>query len=294
MNQADELRIFTAREQDIGFTVRRLLPQIGARSVGPFVFLDHMGPATFPAGSTRNDVRPHPHIGLGTITWLFSGAMMHRDSLGSVQRIEPGALNWMCAGSGITHSERVPEDIRDAASPVEGLQMWIALPVAEQECPAAFVHHEAASLPQWHTPDSHWTQLIGQWGTQRSPASIPGAPFCACGTLQAGARVTLPADVPELAAYVVSGRLEIGTHTLEEACLAMNPRSAATEIVALADTRVLLLGGAPLDAPRVMWWNFVSTSRERIARAAADWEAGHFPPIPGENERIPAPPFNLA
>lgn len=282
------------QSRDIGFPVRRLLPAVQARSVGPFVFLDHMGPAAFEAGTTANDVRPHPHIGLGTLTYLFTGAMLHRDSLGVVQRIEPGAVNWMCAGRGVVHSERIPEDIRTHGIEVEGIQMWVALPADQQEREPTFRHYPAADLPCWQDGGARWHLLIGRWDERASPVEQPSATFYAAGELAAGARFAFPDTVVERAIYVARGALEAGAETAGAGTLVVLPADWRDDLLATADSRLMLLGGAPLDAPRHMWWNFVSTSRERIEQAYHDWEAGRFPSVPGETERIPAPPLKPA
>ncbi|MFT3736495.1 MAG: pirin family protein [Rhodocyclaceae bacterium] len=282
------------QSRDIGFTVRRLLPAVQARSVGPFVFLDHMGPAHFKTGTTENDVRPHPHIGLGTLTYLFSGAIMHRDSLGVVQRIEPGAVNWMCAGRGVVHSERIPEDIRAAGTPVEGIQMWVALPADKQEVEPSFQHYPSDDMSRWQDGGANWHLLIGQWGARRSSVEQPSDTFYAAGELTSGCVFRFPEQVVERALYVVSGELVLGDEVATEGTLVVLPTDWQADITAHSDSRIMLLGGAPLDAPRHMWWNFVSTSRERIAQAYEDWEAGRFPQVPGETERIPAPPLKPA
>lgn len=287
------LRTFSPQTRDIGFPVRRLLPAAAQRSVGPFVFLDHMGPTGFAPGTTEGDVRPHPHIGLGTITYLFSGAIMHRDSLGVVQRIEPGAVNWMCAGRGVVHSERIPADVREQGIEVEGLQMWIALPEAQQECEPLFRHYAADVLPEWSEDGACWRLLAGQWDTHLSPVQLPIDTFYATGELDAQTRFVFPGHVAERAVYVVRGELEIEGSVLSAGMLAvLGPDHA--EFIAREASCVMLLGGAPLDGPRLMWWNFVSTSRELIERAAAEWEADRFAKVPGEHERIPAPPLLLA
>lgn len=285
----DALQILNAQTRDIGFPVRRLLPQISRRSVGPFVFLDHMGPARFPAGNTENDVRPHPHIGLGTLTYLFSGAMMHRDSLGVVQRILPGAVNWMCAGRGISHSERIPEDVRAAGEAVEGIQMWLALPEPLQEAEPAFRHYPESALPAWQQDGADWHLLIGEWGARRSPVAVPSSTFYAAGKLGAEAVFEFPAEVEERAIYVAQGALVSDGQKLQAGSLVVLAPGSTPVFRATESARVMLLGGAPLDGPRHMWWNFVSSSRERIEKAAADWNAGRFPEVPGEHDRIPAP-----
>ncbi len=287
----EPLKIFRPQMRDIGFPVRRLLPQMGQRAVGPFVFLDHMGPAVFPPGGQENDVRPHPHIGIGTITYLFSGAMMHRDSLGVVQRIEPGAVNWMCAGSGVSHSERIPADIRANGVAVEGIQMWIALPGPQQEMLPAFRHYPAQDLPAWQEDHADWQLLIGEWAGHRSPVAVPPDTFYAAGRLAPGASFRFPAQVAERAVLIARGALDVGGVRHEAGTLIVLPAGFSDAFTAAGSSQVMLLGGAELDGPRHMWWNFVSTSRERIERAAADWNAGRFPEVPGEQERIPAPPL---
>lgn len=198
-----------SQTRDIGFPVRRLLPTRQARRVGPFVFLDHMGPAHFAAEGSAGDVRPHPHIGLATVTYLFSGAMMHRDSLGTVQRIEPGAVNLMTAGSGITHSERVPADIRRQGAAVEGMQLWLALPDELEECEPAFAHYPAEDLPRWEQDGVELNLLMGEGWGRRAPVAYPLPVFYASAVMQAGARLALPEGVDELAAYVAAGELDV-------------------------------------------------------------------------------------
>lgn len=285
------IQILHGQARDIGFTVRRLLPQASQRAVGPFVFLDHMGPAHFASGTTENDVRPHPHIGLATVTYLFSGAIIHRDSIGVVQRIEPGAVNWMRAGRGVVHSERIPADIRDNDLDVEGIQMWVALPESQQEEEPVFYHYPATDLPEWEEEGARFHLLVGTWGARSSPVEQPSETFYAAGELQAGARFSFPAHVEERALYVAQGEIEVEGQRIGVGELIVLAPGEPVDVRATQTGRVMLLGGAPLDQPRHMWWNFVSTSRERIEQAAADWEADRFPKVPGEHERIPAPPL---
>jgi redox-sensitive bicupin YhaK (pirin superfamily) len=285
-------QVLQGHEKDIGFTVRRLLPAARQRSVGPFVFLDHMGPAHFESGTTEGDVRPHPHIGLGTVTYLFSGAMIHRDSLGFVQRIEPGAVNWMSAGRGVVHSERLPEDVRASGQAVEGIQMWIALPAALEDSEPLFRHTPAANLPVWERDGARVRLLIGEWNGAHSPVDIPSETFYATADLAAEAAIDLPDAVVERALYCVAGVVEVEGQRVEAGSLAVFEIGAHVRVSAVEAARVMLLGGAPLDGPRHIWWNFVASDRSRIERAAVDWEAGHFPNVPGETERIPAPPLN--
>ncbi|MBN3003646.1 pirin family protein [Chromobacterium alkanivorans] len=277
----------TSLDRDIGFPVRRLLPTRQARRVGPFVFLDHMGPAHFAAEGSAGDVRPHPHIGLATVTYLFSGAMMHRDSLGTVQRIEPGAVNLMTAGSGITHSERVPADIRRQGVAVEGMQLWLALPDELEECEPAFAHYPAEDLPRWKQDGVELNLLIGAGWGQRSPVAYPLPVFYASAVIPAGSRLTLPEGVDELAAYVAAGELDVDGAALSVNQLGLLRTAQGGELIAQRDSRVMLLGGTPPASPRYLDWNFVSSRRERLAQARADWIAQRFPMVPGETEFIP-------
>ncbi|MBX9298764.1 pirin family protein [Chromobacterium piscinae] len=276
-----------SQTRDIGFPVRRLLPTRQARRVGPFVFLDHMGPAHFAAEGSAGDVRPHPHIGLATVTYLFSGAMMHRDSLGTVQRIEPGAVNLMTAGSGITHSERVPADIRRQGAAVEGMQLWLALPDELEECEPAFAHYPAEDLPRWEQDGVELNLLMGEGWGRRAPVAYPLPVFYASAVMQAGARLALPEGVDELAAYVAAGELDVDGAVLNANELGLLRNGQGGELIARRDSRVMLLGGTPPASPRYLDWNFVSSRRERLAQARADWIAQRFPMVPGETEFIP-------
>ena len=274
---------------DIGFTVRRALPAAARRSIGPFVFLDHMGPARFPVGSTEGDVRPHPHIGLATVTYLFSGAMMHRDSLGSVQLIEPGAVNWMTAGSGITHSERMPAEIREHNRAVEGIQMWVALPRELEECAPGFWHYAAADLPQLDYPGASVHVLCGQFGGAESPVACTSPTLYLAVEMRAQGSITLPADYAERGLYVLCGNLLVNGEAIEEYELVLLAEGETVTITALDEARLMVLGGAPLDGPRQMWWNFVASDREKIEAAKLRWQAGQFAAVPGETEFIPLP-----
>ncbi|NHQ83068.1 pirin family protein [Chromobacterium vaccinii] len=276
-----------SQTRDIGFPVRRLLPTRQARRVGPFVFLDHMGPAHFAAEGSAGDVRPHPHIGLATVTYLFSGAMMHRDSLGTVQRIEPGAVNLMTAGSGITHSERVPADIRRQGAAVEGMQLWLALPDELEECEPAFAHYPAEDLPRWEQDGVELNLLMGEGWGRRAPVAYPLPVFYASAVMQAGARLALPEGVDELAAYVAAGELDVDGAVLNANELGLLRNGQGGELIARRDSRVMLLGGTPPASPRYLDWNFVSSRRERLAQARADWIAQRFPMVPGETEFMP-------
>jgi redox-sensitive bicupin YhaK (pirin superfamily) len=247
-----------------------------------------MGPAALAAGRGI-DVRPHPHIGLATITYLFEGEIMHRDSLGSEQVIRPGEVNWMTAGHGIVHSERTPPELRTAGSVLFGIQAWVALPRADEETEPAFTHHPASDMPLVEGDGARVHLLVGELYGRRSPVRAFSPMFYADASLRAGARLVLPADHEERAIHVAAGRVRVADETFGSGQLLAF--RAGDEIVVTADgaSRILLLGGAPLDGPRHVWWNFVSSSQERIEQAKADWKAGRFPPVPYETEFIPLP-----
>lgn len=274
-----------------GFTVRRVLPDPAVRAVGPFVFFDHFGPIVQRAGEVH-DVRPHPHIGLATVTWLFEGAMMHRDSLGVVQRIEPGEINWMTAGRGIVHSERTPPELRDRDRALHGLQLWVALPAAAEEAEPAFTHVGRGELPTWSGEGASVTVLVGAraLGGARlaSPVRTFGGTLYLDVRLAPGGRLRLDGEAEELAVYPVEGAVRVDGEPLAEATMGVLAGRAAT-VEAAGPARLVVVGGDPLDGPRTMWWNFVSSRPERVRQAADDWEADRFPPVPGDDERIPLP-----
>ena len=271
-----------------GFEVHRVLPSIQRRMVGPFIFFDHMGPAAFPAGKGI-DVRPHPHIGLATVTYLFEGEILHRDNLGSVQAIKPGAVNWMTAGRGIAHSERTPAEIRKAPARVHGIQLWVALPTRHEEIAPSFVHHGGETLPVIDEPGKTVRVIAGSIYGSRSPVTTLSDMVYADATLAAGAQLPIPADFAERAIYVATGSITIdGTSYAKGQLLVLKP-GAEVIVRAESDCHVLILGGEPMDGPRHIWWNFVSSSKERIEQAKADWKAGRFPTVAGETEFIPLP-----
>lgn len=271
-----------------GFRVRRALPSAGRRMVGPFVFLDHMGPAILPPGKGL-DVRPHPHIGLATLTYLTEGQILHRDSLGVVQPIDPGDVNWMTAGRGIVHSERTEAGLRATGHTLTGIQSWIALPRAHEETAPGFVHRGAGELLHLTDRGVGVRVIVGSMFGQTSPIESFSAMFYADAHLDAGAAIPLPADYAERAAYVIGGEVEIAGEIFgEHRLLVFRPGDAIT-IRATQPARVLLLGGEPMDGPRHLWWNFVHSSKDRIEAAKADWKAGRFDAVPGEDEFIPLP-----
>ncbi len=279
----------TPRAHDLGggFTVRRILPALQRQAIGPFVFLDHFGPVTAQPGD-NHDVRPHPHIGLATVTYLFEGAMMHRDSTGVVQRIEPGAINWMTAGRGIVHSERTPDDLRSVTRRSHGFQLWSALPVEHEEDAPSFVHTPASQIPVVEQPGAMVRVLIGTAFGATSPVATLSPTLYLALELEAGALLTIPDAAQERGIYSVDGPLEVEGERLESGqMLVLEPGSTPT-LCAREATRVMLIGGAPLGH-RHMVWNFVSSRKERILQAQDDWEAQRFSKVPGETEFIPLP-----
>lgn len=271
-----------------GFTVRRLLPSHPHKMVGPFIFFDHMGRAEFAPGQGM-DVRPHPHIGLATVTYLFEGAILHRDSLGSVQEIRPGDVNWMTAGDGIVHSERTPPALRATGGAIHGIQVWVALPRAHEAAQPAFSHHSAATLPAIELPGVSLRVIAGTAFGKTSPVATFSDMFYVAVEMQAGARFELPPEHPERAVYPVSGQVRIDGNLLAETQMAV-PRSAQPlTIEAETEARIMLLGGQPLDGDRFVWWNFVASSKEAIQQAKEKWRAQGFGKVPEETEWIPLP-----
>ena len=278
------------RPKDIGgFEVRRVLPDARRRSLGPFVFFDHIGPVDFPPGQGI-DVRPHPHVCLATITWLFDGELVHRDSLGANQPIRPGDVNWMVAGRGIVHSERTDPKVREAGGPLEGIQTWIALPVADEETDPSFDHHPADALPAIQKGGAEMRLIAGKiWG-EEAPARIFSPMFYLAGEAPEGAAFDLPADYQERGLYVVRGLVSAAGQPFEEGCMAVFAAGDDIRIDAAPGARFMLLGGDPLDGPRKMWWNFVASDPARIEQAKDDWREGRFPKVPGDEEEfIPLP-----
>ncbi|NPC56730.1 pirin family protein [Caenimonas soli] len=281
----------TGNEKDLGggFKVRRLLPAARQRSVGPFIFFDHFGPVTELPGA-NHDVRPHPHIGLATVTYLFDGAMMHRDSLGTEQLIEPGAINWMTSGRGIVHSERRPDALRGKSYVNHGLQLWTALPLDHEEDEPSFSHTPASAIPEVALGDAKVRVLIGQAFGASSPVAVFSQTLYLDVTLPAGGSIELPALAPELALFPVLGEVSVDGELLAPQAMAVLQPGASTVVTAGGPARFVVIGGEPLDAPRHMWWNFVSSRKERIIEASADWEAQRMGQVPGEHEFIPLPP----
>lgn len=271
-----------------GFSVRRLLPVVAARHVGPFVFYDHIGPADFAPGRGM-DVRPHPHIGLATVTWLFDGSIRHRDSLGSLADIQPGAVNWMTAGHGIVHSERTPPQARVEGQRLHGIQVWVALPRAHAEVAPEFHHHEADALPRIRQPGVELVLVAGTgWGAA-SPVKVYAPMFFAEARLDAGAELALPAEHAEHGVHVIDGELAWGGLSVPAGRMAVQSGDVPA-LKANRASRVMLFGGAPLDGERHLWWNFVAADNARIEQAKADWREGRFPKVAGDElEFIPLP-----
>lgn len=279
------------QEKDLGggFLVRRLLPSARQRSVGPFIFFDHFGPSEEQPG-VDHDVRPHPHIGLATVTYLFDGAMTHRDSLGTQQLIAPGAINWMTSGRGIVHSERRPDHLRGERYTNHGLQLWTALPIEHEETEPSFSHTPAEAIPECSVGDGRVRVLVGEAFGAASPVPALSPTLYLDLWLPAGGRMELPPLAPEQALYTVEGELEVDGEPLAERKMAVLEAGQPTVLFAPAGARAVLVGGAPLDGPRHMWWNFVSSRKDRILQASADWEAQRMGEVPGDPEFIPLPP----
>ena len=281
--------IIQPKARDIGgFSVRRALPHAGRRTVGPFIFFDHMGPAQFPPGGGI-DVRPHPHIGLATVTYLFSGEIVHRDSLGVVQPIRPGDVNWMTAGSGIVHSERTDPKRRDGSEILHGIQTWVALPKADEEAAPAFMHHPASTLPEFSQGGATCRVIAGTAYGRTSPVAVFQPTLYVDVRLDSGARLKVDDRHDERCVYVAQGEADIGGRRSVEGEMIVLTPGADVVISATQPARLMLAGGAPLDGPRHIWWNFVSSSSERLERAKRDWQEGRFAKVPGETEFIPLP-----
>ncbi|MGM9514369.1 pirin family protein [Roseateles sp. DB2] len=323
-------RFIHGHEKDLGggFKVSRLLPAVAQRSVGPFIFMDHFGPSTS-HGDPAHDVRPHPHIGLSTVSYLFEGALLHHDSTGARQEIRPGDINWMTAGKGIVHSERAPEHLRGARYAMHGLQLWCALPHEEEECEPAFQHVAAADLPVLERPGARIRILVGQLGGLKSPVRASAGTLYLHLSLAPGASLALDdwrAELPEeWALYAPSqdlllegaplparqlavlhtaqdstrgGDVQAGNEASKDGTALASSQTAAPPHPALElsappwapePTELVLLGGRPLDGHRHLWWNFVSSRKERVEQAARDWAEGRFPKVPGEDDFIPLP-----
>lgn len=272
-----------------GFTVGRVLPAIERRMVGPFVLFDQAGPAEVLI-SEKFDVRPHPHIGLATVTYLHQGTIVHRDSVGSEQAIRPGDVNWMTAGRGIAHSERAPAEFRGERHNLYGFQTWVALPREHEESTPTFFHHASDALPMIGGDGATVRLVVGSLYGQRSPVETFSEMFYADATLETGARLPIDTGHEERAAYVVEGSIEVGGDRFDATRMIVFRPGDKLVIKALAPTRLILLGGESMDGPRHIWWNFVSSSKERIEEAKNDWKLGRFDKVFGdEKDFIPMP-----
>jgi redox-sensitive bicupin YhaK (pirin superfamily) len=281
--------VVESRRRDLGdgFEVQRVLPWAGGRMVGPFIFLDQMGPVVFAPGKGI-DVRPHPHIGLATVTYLYEGEILHRDSLGMVQPIRPGEVNWMTAGRGIAHSERTAPDLRAAGHRLWGLQSWVALPDGREEDAPSFLHFPATALPRVERDGVDLRVIAGSLGGQASPVPALSPMFYADAAMAIRSSFRLPADYEERAAYIVQGALEVDEEVFNAGTLLIFAPDEQADITAFGNSRIALLGGAPVGE-RHIWWNFVSSSEARIDAAKREWKEGRFAPVPGETEFIPLP-----
>ncbi|WP_283178241.1 pirin family protein [Gemmobacter sp. 24YEA27] len=296
-NQVDSIEtVIVPRARDLGgFEVRRALPSAQRQMVGPFIFFDQMGPAEFLTGEGI-DVRPHPHIGLGTVTYLMKGRLHHRDSLGTDQWIEPGAVNWMMAGHGITHSERTDGAARRAPLTMFGLQTWLAVPKDREDDPADFIHVEKSRLPELEGEGKQVRLILGHaWGA-RMDLEMPSEVFYADAVLAPGASIPLPDDHEDRGVYVLTGEVEQGGQVFEAGrMLVFRPGDRVSVKAGAQGARIMLLGGATMDGPRYIWWNFVASSKDRIDAAkeawrAGDWAHGRFRlPPQDDQEFIPAP-----
>jgi redox-sensitive bicupin YhaK (pirin superfamily) len=282
--------VIVPRVSDLGdgFHVRRALPSTRRRMVGPFIFWDEMGPAEFLIGNGL-DVRPHPHIGLATVTYLFEGEIVHRDSLGTVETIAPGAVNLMSAGRGIVHSERSGLDVRTKGGKLAGIQSWVALPQDREEDKPAFRHHASDDLPLVHGEGKSVKLIAGSMLGATSPVETAWDTIYADATLEAGATLPFDANWEERAIYTLDGEIDIAGDTFGPHQLLVFKPGDRISVKALTAARFMLLGGATMDGPRYIWWNFVSSRKERIEQAKADWAQARFDTVPGENEFIPLP-----
>ena len=282
--------VVDARPRDLGgFSVRRALPSPKRRLVGPFIFFDHMGPAVFEPGHGM-DVRPHPHIALATVTYLFEGEIIHKDTLGSDQAIRPGDVNWMTAGRGIAHSERTSAETRKRGGGIHGIQCWVALPKADEETDPSFTHYPSATIPSVTREGAKLRVIAGSAYGETSPVSVKMPTLYVEAILEKGAELPLPNEHPERAVYVVSGTIACDGHDFVEGTMMIYRPGTSAIVKAREASRIMILGGAPIDGERHIWWNFVSSSETRIEQAKRDWKEGRFPKVPGDEvELIPLP-----
>ncbi len=280
-------QVIVPRISDLGgFSVRRALPSVGTKMIGPFIFFDQFGPNEFLLGQGL-DVRPHPHIGLSTVTYLFDGEITHRDSLGILQPIRPGEVNLMTAGRGIVHSERSPPVERQAGKRLFGIQVWAALPKTHEESEPGFTHLGIDALPRITGEGKRVRLIMGSMYGETSPVPFPHDTFYAEAMLAPGAVLPLDDDYDERGLFIVSGSIDIAGDRFDAGRLLVFKPGDRISILALSHARLMLLGGAPMDGPRHIWWNFVSSRKDRIDQAAAEWQAGRFDSVPGDEDYIP-------
>ena len=279
-----------AHELGPGFAVRRVLPSAKRRMVGPFIFLDHFGPMIVPPGGDGMEVRPHPHIGLATVTYLFEGGIFHRDSLGYAQAIRPGDVNWMTAGSGIAHSERTEAEMKRTGFRMHGVQTWVALPQSHEETAPTFQHVEAADLPAWSDGGAALRLIVGTYAGRKAPTTHFSPIFYVAAEMPAAAKITVSPEHAERGVYVATAASRSATASSASATSrCWRPARRSTMLAGSDGAKLMLLGGAAMDGPRHIWWNFVSSSKERIEQAKADWKEGRFAKVPGDPEFIPLP-----
>ncbi len=288
--QSDKIeQLIEPHIKDLGeFEVRRTLPAVTRQRVGPFIFFDHMGPADFPPGSGVS-VRPHPHIGIATVTYLFSGEIVHRDSLGYVQPITRNAVNWMTAGRGIVHSERSSPELMASGSHLHGIQAWVALPVEAEETAPRFEHYPQSEIPTISEPGVHIRLIAGSAFGQTSPVRTSSETLYVEVDLDDGAAIELPGAYDECAVYVVSGEVLVDGHAVPPGTMAVLTKNAQASLAARSEAKAMLLGGATLAGERAIWWNFVSSSKERMTQAKRDWLERRFDDVPDETDFIPLP-----
>lgn len=282
--------VLRPHERDLGegFSVKRLLPAATRQMIGPFIFLDHMGPVVFAPGAGI-DVRPHPHIGLATATYLFEGVILHRDSLGTIQEIHPGDVNWMTAGRGIAHSERTPPALRIEGARLHGLQFWVALPKIAEQVEPSFQHHPGASLPRVDGQAYTLTLIAGRgWGLE-SPVKTHSPLFYADVEFKSSGCFPIPAEHVERGIYVVDGEVRLDGEILTPGLVYVLQSGNPIVVEVEGAARLVIFGGEPLEAPRRIWWNFVASDSALIDKAKSDWEAQRFDPVPGEDEYLPLP-----
>lgn len=285
--------VLTPKAHDIGaFEVKRALPSRRQRMIGPFIFFDQMGPVVF-EGDQAMDVRPHPHIGISTITWLFEGEIQHKDSLGYTLNIKPGEVNWMTAGKGIVHSERSPQSQRGVNAPLGGIQAWVALPIDKEEIEPAFYHYTADQIPQFNENGVKISLIVGEAFGQVSPVITQSPTLYAEINLEPGKTFVIPDIAEERGLYIYEGTLSIAGTTFDEGSMIVLVPGMAVEILATAQTRLMLLGGEAFteenEGKRHLYWNFVSSRKERIEQAKEDWRNGRFDGVDGDEEFIPLP-----